>query len=175
MDTKGVFCANPACADRGATDKGNVKVHSHKERRFRCLSCNKTFAASSGTPFYRPHKDQSLFVCVLTLLTHGCPLPAVVAAFGLDERTVADWQHKAGAHCAAVHRHHLESGKLDLGHVQADELYAKRQGGRSWVAMAMAVPSRLWLGGVVSPGTIEEIVERVSLGHDRSVGLRSIP
>jgi transposase-like protein len=151
VDTKGVFCANPDCADRGVSDKGHIKVHSHKERRFRCVSCGKTFAASKGTAFYRLHKDHSLFLCVVTLLAHGCPVPAAVAAFGLDERTVADWQRKAGGHCQAVHQHHLESHKLDLQHVQADELYAKRQGGRSWMAMAMAVPCRLWLGGVVSP------------------------
>jgi len=167
MNPQGVFCANPACADRGVTDKGNVKVHSHKQRRFRCTSCGKTFAASAGTPFYRLHKDHSLFVCVITLLTHGCPLPAVVAAFGLDERTVASWQLKAGSHCQAVHQHHLVSAKLDLQHVQADELYAKRQGGRSWMAMAMAVPSRLWLGGVVSPvrnmALIQKLVDMVRL------------
>jgi transposase-like protein len=161
VDTKGVFCANPACADRGVTDNGNVKVHSHKERRFRCWTCGTTFAASKGTPFYRLHKDQSLVLCVVTLLTHGCPLPAIVAAFGLDERTVADWQLKAGEHCAAVHRHHLERKKFDLAHVQADELYAKRQGGRSWVAMAMAVPYRLWLGGVVSPVRNMDLIQKL--------------
>jgi transposase-like protein len=161
MDPQGVFCVNPACTDRGTTDKGNVTVHSHKERRFRCTTCGKTFAASKGTPFYRLHKDQSLFLCVITLLVHGCPLPAVVAAFGLDERTVADWQHKAGSHCASVQRYYLETKKLDLGHVQADELYAKRQGGRSWVAMAMAVPSRLWLGGVVSSARNMDLIQKL--------------
>lgn len=147
MNPQGVFCANPACADRGIPDKGNVKVHSHKDRRFRCATCGKTFAATTGTPFYRLHKDQTLFLCVITLLAHGCPVPAIVAAFALDERTVASWQAKAGQHCQSVHRHHRETKKIDLGHVQADQLYASRQGGRSWVAMAMAVPSRLWLGG----------------------------
>jgi len=167
VDTKGVFCANPACADRGVSDQGNIKTHSKKGRRFRCLTCGKTFAATSGTPFFRLHKDPSLFLCVVTLLAHGCPVPAVVAAFGLDERTVASWQSKAGGHCQAVHSHHLEGKKLDLAHVQADELYAKRQGGRSWVAMAMAVPSRLWLGGVLSPtrnmALIQELVDMVRL------------
>jgi transposase-like protein len=167
VDTRGVFCANPACADRGVTDKGNVKVHSRKERRFRCLSCGKTFAATEGTPFYRLHKDQSLFLCVATLLAHGCPTPAVVTAFGLDERTVASWQRKAGTHCSRVHSHHLEAHELDLAHVQADELYAKRQSGRSWMAMAMAVPSRLWLGGVLSPvrnvALIQKLVDMVRL------------
>ena len=161
MDPQGVFCANPACADSGLTNKGNVKVHSQKERRFRCTTCGQTFAASKGTPLYRLHKDQSLFLGVITLLAHGCPRPAIVAAFGLDERTVAAWQHKAGEHCARVHRQHLETKKLDLGHVQADELYAQRQGGRSWVAMAMAVPSRLWLGGAVSPVRNLALIQRL--------------
>jgi transposase-like protein len=167
MNPQGVFCANPHCADRGVADRGNVKVHSHKHRRFRCLSRGKTFAATSGTPFFRLHKDQTLFLTVITLLAHGCPLPAVVAAFALDERTVASWQAKAGSHCAAVHQHHLQTKKVDLQHVQADELYARRQGGRSWVAMAMAVPTRLWLGGVVSPvrnmDLIQKLVDMVRL------------
>jgi transposase-like protein len=122
MNPQGVFCANPACADRGVSDMGNITIHSHQERRFRCCTCGKTFAASTGTPFYRLHKDSTLFVTVLTLLVHGCPLPAIVAAFGLDERTVADWQHKAGSHSQAVHHHHLHTKPLDIGHVQADEL-----------------------------------------------------
>src|SRR5262245_18420662 len=121
MNPQGVYCANPACADRGAVDKGNVKVHSHMERRFRCLTCNRTFAACSGTPFYRLHTDQALFHCVVTLLTHGCPLPASVAAFGLDERTVAVWLAKAGYHCQAVHQHQLDTRKVDMQLVQADE------------------------------------------------------
>lgn len=38
----------------------------------------------------------------------------------------------------------------ELGQVQADEIRVKRQGGIVWLALALAVPSRLWLGGVVS-------------------------
>jgi hypothetical protein len=102
-----------------------------------------------------------LFLCVITLLVHGCPLPAVVAAFGLGERTVADWQRKAGGHSQAVHQHHLDTKKIDLQHVQADELYAKRQGGRSWMARAMAVPSRLWLGGVVSSVRNMDLIQKL--------------
>ncbi len=161
MDTQGGFCANPACPARGKAGAGNIKVHCRKARRFRCTACGKTFAATKGTPFYRLHKSQGLFVCVVTLLAHGCPVPAAVAAFGLDGRTVADWQAKAGSHCGAVHRHHLETKPLDLAHVQADELYAKRQGGRSWVAMAMAVPSRLWLGGALSPARNMELIQEL--------------
>ena len=131
MDPTVVFCDNPSCASRGKLGEGNIKIHSHQEKRFRCLTCGKTFAASKGTPFYRLHKDRSLLVIVITLLTHGCPPQAIVAAFGLDERTIAAWHHKSGSHCQALHDHHLDTQPLVLQHVQADELYAKRVGGRS--------------------------------------------
>jgi transposase-like protein len=161
MDPTPVFCDHPTCPARGLIGQGNIKVHSQKERRYRCHTCGKTFAASKGTPFYRLHKESSLFVCVLTLLSHGCPVPAIVAAFGLDERTIADWDAKAGSHSQLLQQHFLEHHPLDLQHVQADELYAKRQGGRSWMAMAMAVPTRLWLGGVVSPVRNLKLIQRL--------------
>jgi hypothetical protein len=89
-------------------------------------------------------------VLVLTLLCHGCPTQAIVAAFGLDERTVARWFLDAGRHCQRVHEHLVEQGQVDLQHVQADELWVKQVGGKVWMALALAVPSRLWLGGVIS-------------------------
>jgi transposase-like protein len=161
VDPTGTFCHNPDCPARGQVGQGNIKVHCHKTRRFRCVTCRKTFAATTGTPFYRLHKEAALFVCVITLLTHGCPPQAIVAAYGLDERTIADWYDKSGQHGQEVHHHFLETQSLDLQHVQADELYAKRVGGRSWMAMAMAVPCRLWLGGVVSPIRNLNLIQRL--------------
>jgi transposase-like protein len=88
---------------------------------------------------------------VLTLLCHGCPTQAIVAAFGGDERTVAAWLVRAGQHCQQVHQHVVQQGRVDVRHVQADELWVKLVGRRVWMAMALAMPSRLWLGGVISP------------------------
>jgi transposase-like protein len=161
VDPTKAFCDNPDCPARGKVDQGNIKIHSHKERRFRCTTCGKTFAATTGTAFYRLHKETGLYVCVITLLSHGCPPQAIVAAYGLDERTVADWYDKSGRHGQTVHHHFLERQPIDLQHVQADELYAKRVGGRSWLAMAMAVPTRLWLGGVVSPIRNLNLIQRL--------------
>ena len=108
------------------------------------------FAATRDTPFYRLHKPAALAVLVLTLLSHGCPTQAIVAAFGLDERTVARWLAEAGRHCQRIHEHLVEQGQVDLQHVQADELWVKQVGGKVWMALALAVPTRLWLGGVIS-------------------------
>ncbi len=105
---------------------------------------------------------------VLTLLSHGCPTQAIVAAFGLDERTVARWLLEAGRHCQRVHEHLVEQGHVDLQHVQADELWVKQVGGKVWMALALAVPARLWLGGVISRHRdlplITRLVQRVLAG-----------
>jgi hypothetical protein len=85
---------------------------------------------------------------VVTLPFHGCPVQAVVAAFGLDERTVADGCDRAGRHGQRLHEHRVLRGEVELGLVQANELYVKVVGRRLW--MAVAVPSWLWPGGVVS-------------------------
>jgi hypothetical protein len=125
-------------------------VHSQIEQRYRCTTCGQTFAATKGTPFYRLRMAADLVTVVLTLVCHGCPIQASVAAFGLDERTVAAWVTRAGQHCQQVHQHVIQQGHVDLQHVQADELWVKLVGRRVWMAMALAVPSRLWLGGVIS-------------------------
>jgi transposase-like protein len=151
MDPQAQFCHNPDCPARGQPGLDNIRVHSRKERRYRCTTCGRTFAATHDTPFYRLKKPTELVTLVLTLLGHGCPIQAIVAAFGLDERTVSAWQGRAGRHGQRFHEHYVLSGQVELVHVQADEVWVKRVGGKLWMAMAMAVPSRLWLGGVLSP------------------------
>ena len=92
MDPQTQFCPNEACAARGQVGQGNIRVHSWLEHRYRCRTCRQTFAATTGTPFYRLHTAAQTVTLVVTLLAHGCPLQAIVAAFGYDERTVAAWQ-----------------------------------------------------------------------------------
>jgi transposase-like protein len=74
---------------RGQLGQGNIRVHSQAEQRYGCRPCGQTCVAPKGTPFYRVPTAVEVVTIVLTLLSHGCPLPAMVAAFGLDERTVA--------------------------------------------------------------------------------------
>jgi transposase-like protein len=124
-------------------------VHSQKDRRYKCHECGKTFAETKGTPFYRLRTAKELVVLVVTLLAYGCPVQAIVMAFGLDERTVQSWQARCGKQCQDVHEHLIEQPR-DLGQVQADEIRAKIQGGILWMAMAIQVETRLWLGGVLS-------------------------
>ena len=89
-------------------------------------------------------------LAVMTLLSYGCPVQAIVAAFDLDERTVARWQRESGSQCRRVHEHLVEAGKVALLQVQADDTPLKAVGGVFWLASAMEVRSRLWLGSVIA-------------------------
>ena len=151
MDPQHAFCPNLDCPARGQVGQGTVRVHSLKERRYLCRRCGRTFAATRGTPLFRLQSPAELVLVVLSLLSWGCPVQAIVHTFALDERTVATWLQRAGQHCQQVHQHLVQQGQVDLQHVQADELWVKLVGQRVWQAMALAVPSRLWLGGVISP------------------------
>ena len=148
MDPHSVFCPNRDCPARGRTGAGNVGIHSQRDRRYKCRVCRRTFSETQGTLFYRLRNAPELLGVVVTLLAHGCPLQAIVVAFGLDERTVVKWQARAGQHCEQVHEHLVERPR-DLGQVQADELRVKKQGGIVWLAMAVQVSTRLWLGGAL--------------------------
>ena len=130
--------------------KGNITIHDRKRHRYRCQICKQTFSARRGTMFESVRKPMELVVIVVTLLSYGCPVQAIVHAFGLDERTVASWRDRAGAHCEQVHQAVVETGKLDLVHVQADEIRVKGRNMIAWMGLAMMVSTRLWLAGSVS-------------------------
>jgi IS1 family transposase len=113
-------------------------------------------------------KPVDLIVIVVTLLSYGCPVQAIVHAYGLDERTVADWRDRAGAHCQTVHQAIVEQGQLDLMHVQADEIRVKGYKMIAWMGLAMMVSTRLWLGGVVQLSRDRSLADRLMLQVRRS-------
>lgn len=162
MNLVEIFCPNLECAARGRRAAGNISVHSRVEERCYCEVCGKTFSVKKGTIFYRLQTEPEEVLKVITLQAHGCPVSAIVAAFGYDERTVRKWWQRAGAHCQGVHEHLVEQGQFDLEQVQADELRVKLQGPVVWLAMALMVSTRLWLGGVISPRRDKVLIQALA-------------
>jgi transposase-like protein len=152
MNPHAQFCHNPACSAHRQTGRDNIAIFSKKERRYYCKLCKKPFAATQGTALYRLQTDPETVALVITLLSLGCPPQAIVAAFGFDERTVARWQLATGQHCERFHEYWTKEYPVEVQHAQADELWIKAVGRRLWMGMAIAVESRLWLGGVIGPG-----------------------
>ena len=114
MKASQVFCPNLECKARGEVGQGNIVSHGRKRPRYRCKTCGKTFSAKEGTLFAGLRKPTEVIVMGVTRLSYGCPVQAIVHAFGLDERTVASWRDRAGKHCQQVHQAVVEQGKLDL-------------------------------------------------------------
>lgn len=162
MNPEKVFCPNLDCEARGQQGQGNIGIHHQKEKRYICHVCQETFAATKGTIFYRLKTDAVTVMLVVTLLAYGCPVPAVVKAFGFDERTVKKWWERAGVHCQSVHADIVEQSQLDLAQVQADEIKVKTQQGSVWMALAMMVPTRLWLGGAISPHRDKTLIRQIA-------------
>jgi len=162
MNPQPSFCPNLACPSRGKEGAGNLRVHDSLRNRWYCHTCETTFSGRKGTLFYGLKSDPQLVVWVVTLLAFGCPLPAIVAAFGLDERTIADWQRRAGEHCQAVHEAIVETPQ-DLKQVQADEVRVRLQKRAvSWLAMAVCVPTRLWLGAELGTKRDTPLLKRLA-------------
>ena len=165
MNPHEVVCPNPDCPARGRCGEGNIWIHSRTPPRYRCTVCTKTFGARAGTLFHRRSTDEATIICILTLLAHGCPPAAIEPAFGVHRQTVRVWQDAAGGQCEAIH-HHLVCQPRDLGAVQADEIRVRQQGRAgalwaAWVALAMQVVTRLWLGGAVSPRRDGALIARL--------------
>jgi transposase-like protein len=116
-----------------------------------------------------------LVMRVMILLAYGCPLQAIVHAFGVDERTVAAWQKRAGKHCQQVHHAIVEQGRVEAHHVQADEIRVKGYKLIAWMGLAIDVSTRLWLAGVVSVQRDKALADRLLQGVRaccRAVGAR---
>jgi hypothetical protein len=71
MNPQKQFCHNQNCWAYGRKGEGHIVIHSHKEKRYRCKRCGRTFSQTKGTALYRLHKPQELVFVVLTLLAYG--------------------------------------------------------------------------------------------------------
>jgi transposase-like protein len=91
-----VFCPHLACPARGQAGQGHIGIHARQEKRFICPEGWKTFTTTQGPAVYRLRTSSETATRVVTLLAHGCPRPALVVAFGCEERTVADGLRRAG-------------------------------------------------------------------------------
>jgi len=161
MDATKQFCPNLECKSRGEIGQGNIVIHSRKRLRYKCKTCGRTFNYRVGTAIEGLRKPTDLFTTVISLLAYGCPTQAIVHTYELDERTVADWQDRAGKHCEKVHKAKIEQGELDLKHIQADEIRVKARGAIIWMGLAMMVSTRLWVAGDVSKTRDSKLTNRL--------------
>ncbi len=106
-------------------------------------------------------KPMDLIVIVVTLLTYGCPIQAIVHTYGLMNGRWRSGVIERGVHCQKVHQQIIEQGQLDLMHVQADEIRVKGCKMIAWMGLAMMVSTRLWIAGVVQYSRDRSLADRL--------------
>ena len=80
MNPQKLFCPMITCPARGQTGKGNIHIHSLKDKRCLCDICGQTFTTTKGTIFYRLRTNPEIVIWVIVLLAYGCPIQAIVKA-----------------------------------------------------------------------------------------------
>ena len=119
----------------------------------------------TGQPFIACARRANLVALIVTLLAHGCPVQAIVVAFGFDERTVAAWRARAGRQGQAVQEHLVEQPRGTSARCRPTRYASRAKIGIVWMALAMMVSTRLWLAGEVSEQRdmplIRRLIERV--------------
>src|SRR2546427_12824017 len=98
MDPTTVFCPHLACPARGQIGQGTIGIHARQDKRFLCPVCRKTFSATTGPAFDRLRTAAEPVALVVPLRAHGCPVHAMVAALGCDERPRSE-ERRVGKEC----------------------------------------------------------------------------
>jgi transposase-like protein len=126
VDTAEHFCPHTTCAYHGRVGWGSIRANGHPNgRRWRqlvCLSCQRHFLETQGTPFHGKQVEPDKLVWAIAALAEGLGIRAVARVFETDPNTVLGWLVEATEHLEAFSRHFVHD--LDVEQVQMDELFA---------------------------------------------------
>jgi transposase-like protein len=142
----GSFCWNEECPRYGEVGAGNMRRFGKTAagvQRFQCRTCEKTFTATRGTPFYGIH-DPEKMLRALALLAERVSIRGVGRMTGAKPDAVIEWMEKAAGHVAVIEkrlqqRHQMTRAQLDalwafVGHKgEKGGGRRKRSGGASGV------------------------------------------
>ncbi len=92
-----------------------------------------------------------MFFLVVTLLAFGCAPQVLSPLLRWMSAPSLPGTGKRASRQSGFHEHLVLGHKRDLGQVPADGCRVKMHKAIVWMAMARAVPRRLWLGRVISP------------------------
>jgi len=147
---KSLSCPNSECALFGNTDAANIGLHGFyrtqagRRRRYRCLTCRKTFCSTKSTPYYRLQHRRAAFDEVVSLNVEGVNKSAISRVKEIAWNTVHRWLERAAACCRIFNDRKIAG--LEMPELQADEIRTFIGGKEkpAWVFTAMDVWSRLW-------------------------------
>ena len=120
MDDLSRFCCqNPACADYGLRDRGNLRVGfrygKQRRRLLVCRTCQARFSERKGTALFATRLSHEKAVAVFDHLREGCGVRQTGRLLGVDKDTVGRYARQAGAHAQDTHDEVVAFSPSDAG------------------------------------------------------------
>jgi transposase-like protein len=121
METQRQWCDQKSCPDFGKIGTRSIRIYSHVERRYYCITCNHTFSADHGTFFETLRTDRNLLLDAVAMLVERNSLRAISRIKQCKPNTLLHWLDLAGQQAAEVNQHFIRA--LHLTQAQIDELW----------------------------------------------------
>jgi transposase-like protein len=131
LASAGTFCPKEGCHHYAEVDEANIiKFGKSKQgvQRYRCKSCQSTFAATRGTLFYRKHAPVKDILQTLALLAEGVRISSLSRAKGFKEDTILRGLREAARHAEAVEDVLLADYELSKAQVDGLWTYVGNKG-----------------------------------------------
>jgi transposase-like protein len=147
----------PRAAAGTVTRYGFVRSSRRRQQRWRCARCTTTFTRDTGTLFERLRSPSTAVERALALSIEGVSKAAIARVVGVAACTVTRWIERAAGMATDFHGQRVEGVRTH--EVQADELRGHTTGRAhvTWVHVAIAVESRLWLSLFVGPRSLKSL------------------
>jgi transposase-like protein len=159
-------CPQPNCTAKSTRCVKHSMLRSRlrSQRRYKCLTCKKTFAANVGTPYHRMRHSPKKFDEVVALAVEGNSKAAIARALDLTPGTVSRWLERASNYATTFSD--VKVTGLNPVEFQSDELRAQARNKKQplWAYTAVEVWSRLWTSTLVGRRTL-----RNTLHHFRDM------
>jgi len=97
-------------------------VHNGSRQLFQCAKCTKTFGETHGTPMEHLKTPISKVASVLRIRSEGMGLRATARSFGMNKKTVKDWEERFAAQKAPLMLYTVCHEFISLT-FEGDELY----------------------------------------------------
>jgi len=131
----GDFCPNEACPDYGKLQDGQKQQNIRKYgktpkgvQRYQCKTCQKTFAETTGTIFFRKRTSEHDILETLALLAEGSRISSLSRAKGFKEDTILAWLREAARHAEALEEVLMAEFKVRRGQLDALWSYVRNKG-----------------------------------------------
>jgi transposase-like protein len=107
IDLQYFFCHNEACSFHKQRGVGNI-IFSHIEKLgngetrkyLRCKACNKKFAETKGTVFFKKKIKTETIQQALQSTVEGMGIRATGRVFDINKNTIINWVKQAGKQSA---------------------------------------------------------------------------